>query len=111
MASDVLIVIALIILGIVIWLFVPAWIIKRNTRKVIKIFRQKNAIGMQNAKSVYELGLNPPSLAKRIMSLRDYKPKALEFLIQVNVVFTTEDGKLYITEQSLVNATWLKMKR
>ena len=40
---DILIVILLIILGIATWLFVPAWIIKRNTHKVIKIFRKKNA--------------------------------------------------------------------
>ncbi len=110
MKYDILIVILLIILGIATWLFVPAWIIKRNTHKVIKIFRQKNAVGMQNAKTVYELGLNPPSLAKRLMSMRDYKPKALEFLIQLNVVSMTEDGKLYITEQSVANATWLKKK-
>ena len=84
--------------------------IKRNTRKVISIFQQKNAVGIKNAKTADELGLTPKPFFQRMTSTRDYKPKALELLVQASVVCLTEDGKLYITDQSLAKATWLKQE-
>ncbi len=85
--------------------------IKRNTREVVRIFQKENAIGIQNARTIEELGLKPKSMLQRMLSGQDWKPKALNLLIQTNVVLMTEDGKLYITEGSLASATWLKLKK
>lgn len=105
--TDILFVIALGILALLAWFFVPAWMIKRNIPKVIGIFREKHAIGIQNAKTVEELGLKQKAILERMLSRRDWKPKALDLLIQTQIVLITEDGKLYITEESLDRAAML----
>jgi hypothetical protein len=107
-AADILLILLLIMMIIFSIFFMPAWMIRRNTSKVIAIFRKKNAIGIKNAKTASELGITPRSFLENFGRLRDYKPKVLEFLIRSNVVNVTEDGKLYITDESLANITWLK---
>lgn len=109
--QDVFLIVVAIILAMGVWLFVPGWMIRRAIPKVIKIFRQKNAVGIQNAKTLQELGLAPKPMLERMMSRRDYKPKALDFLVQARVVQVTEDNKLYITEESVASAKWLKVKK
>ncbi len=108
--NDILALIALIILAFVVWMFVPGWMIRRNIPKVIKMFRKAGAVGMKQAKAPEEVGFAQKSIMQRMFSRRDYKPKALEFLIQTNVVMINEEGKLYITDESIRQATWLKLK-
>lgn len=113
---DVMIILAFGILTLIAFFWIPQWMIKRNARKVIRIFREKNAIGIQNAKTIEELGIERHPMMKKvqqgkIFSRRDWKPAALDLLIQSNVVMITEEGKLYITEASLADATWLDSKK
>jgi hypothetical protein len=56
-----------------------------------------------NAKTSVEIGLRPPNFPKRLISLRDYKPRALNALIAANVVQVTEAGKMYLYEEKLMN--------
>ena len=111
MGRDVIFLLAVGILALVAWLLMSAWMTKRNVHKVIKIFQENSAIGIQNAKTIEELGLQSKSMLGRMFSRRDWKPKALDLLIQNNVVLMREDGKLYITEGSLSSVTWLKLKK
>jgi len=109
-------ILALAILAIVAWFWIPQWMIKRNARKVIRIFRENNAIGIQNAKTMEELGIERHPMLKKmqqgkIFSRRDWKPAALDLLIQSNIVMITEEGKLYVTEASLADAAWLHSKK
>lgn len=110
--QDVLFILAAGILLLLAFLWIPQWMIKRNARKVIRIFRENNAIGIQNAKTMEELGIRQHSMLKtfqprELFGRRDWKTAALDFLIQSNVVMVTEEGKLYITETSLADAPWL----
>ncbi len=109
--QDVLFIIAMLIIAAFVWLVVPGWMIRRSMPKVINIFRKKNAVGIRNAKTAAELGLAPKPFLQRMFSRRDYKTKALEFLMQAKVVMMTEDGKLYITDESVASAKWLKLKK
>lgn len=116
MLPDVMFILALVILAVLAWLLIPQWMIKRNARKLVRIFREKNAIGIQNARTIEELGIERhPMLRKiqqgKIFSRRDWKPAALDFLIQSDVVMITEDGRLYITEASLATISWLEPKK
>ena len=111
MEKDVMYLLAVGMLVLLAWLLIPTWMIKRNIREVVHIFQKKNAIGIQNAKTIEELGLKPKSMLQRILRGRDWKPQALDLLVQTNVVLMREDGKLYITEGSLASATWLKLKK
>ncbi len=80
---------------------IPRWRLKRAIRQVIDIFREHNAVSAKNAKTIDELGLRPRGLMERMLRTRDYKPYALTALMNAGVVKTTEDGKLYLSEEKL----------
>ena len=73
---------------------------KRGILKVVKIFYQHNALGMNGAKTPRELGLERPDLVQRMMKPRDYKQTALQLLIKRGVIIVA-DGKLYMVEENL----------
>lgn len=74
---------------------------KRALFKVIGIFCQHEALGMRDAKTLRELGLERPDFVQRMMRPRDYKQYALQILIKRGMVSVTEDGKLYLVEDKL----------
>jgi len=99
----------LIVLGIILIVTViglPQLLIRRTIPDVIKIFKNHNAIGLKNAKTVEELGLTSQTLVQRMWKPRDYKPRALQLLLNANIVQMTEDGKLYISEENLAATKW-----
>ena len=81
--------------------FIPRWLTRRAARQVIKIFRDRNAVDSKTARTVDELGLRPPGVLERMMRRRDYKPQALNAMIQVGIIKTTDDGKVYLSEEKL----------
>jgi hypothetical protein len=101
-----LMVIVLVIVFIVVALVLPQFLVMRTAPKVIRIFRQKNAVGAKNAKPIEELGLKQRSVIENMLRRRDYKPRALQLLISANIVQMTEDGKLYLDEESLSMTRW-----
>lgn len=101
-------VIALLVIILLLAMFVlPQFMMRRAIKAVIKIFRQHNAIGPKNAKSAEELGLQQKGMIDRMMRPRDYKPRALQFLMSHEIVKITNDGKLYLLEEKL-DATALR---
>ena len=69
--------------------------------KVVKIFYQHHALGMNDAKTPRELGLERPDFLQRMMKARDYKQYALEILAKRGIINVTEDGRLYMVEEKL----------
>ena len=104
--DDTLMVIVLIIVFVVVALVLPQFLVMRTAPKVIRIFRQKNAVGAKNAKAIEELGLKQRSMIENVLRRRDYKPRALQLLISANIVQMTEDGKLYLDEENLAMTKW-----
>ncbi len=104
--NDTLMVIILIVVFIVVALVLPQFLVMRTAPKVIRIFRQKNAVGAKNAKAIEELGLKQRSIIENVWRRRDYKPRALQLLISADIVQMTEDGKLYLDEESLSMTKW-----
>jgi hypothetical protein len=74
---------------------------RRAIFKVIAIFRQHNALGINDAKTLQELGLEERDFAQRIIRGRDFKQYALQILIKRGVIYVTEDGKLYMVGDKL----------
>jgi len=74
---------------------------RRATFKVIEIFRQHNALGINNAKAAEELGLEKPDFVQRVTRGRDFRQYALQVLIKRGVIYETEDGRLYMLEHKL----------
>lgn len=94
--------IVLILLFMLLALFVvPQWRLKSAIRQVIRIFREHNAIGIDNSKTIDELGMRSPGVLERMLRGRDYKQYALRALIKAEIIQTTEDGRLYLSEEKL----------
>ena len=83
--------------------FIPRWLTSRAARQVIRVFRRHNATDSKNARTIDELGLRPPGVMERMMRRRDYKPHALNALMQAEIIKATEDGRLYLSEEKLAS--------
>ena len=104
--QGILFIVLIVILFILTVLFVPYWMTMRSIPKVIKQFRQKNAIGEKNALNIDELELKPKSIFRRMFARRDYSQQGLQFLIRSEVVDITEEGKFFLNEQNLMLSKW-----
>ena len=82
-------------------LYIRTFLTKRAIFKVIEIFYQHNALGINNAKTPHQLGLERPDFLQRMMRPRDYKQSALQVLIKRGIIFESEDGRLYMVEEKL----------
>ena len=82
-------------------LYVRAFLTKRAIFKVIKIFHQKNALGISSAKTLHDLGLERPDFFQRMTRPRDYKQYALQILTKRGVILGDENGRLYMDEERL----------
>jgi len=111
MGQDVFIVIIIIIAAIGAMFFIPRFMIDRAIRSVIRIFRQHNAVTIRDAKTLEELGLNPKPFLHRAFRTRDYKPYALQILMNADIVQQTEEGKLYLAEGKLETSKWGNIRR
>ena len=104
--QGILFIVLLVILFILSVLFLPYWLIMRAVPKVIRAFRQKNAVGDNNALTIEELELKPKSIFRRMFTRRDYSQNALQFLIRADVVDITEEGKFFLNEEKLMFSKW-----
>jgi hypothetical protein len=96
-----ILIIAALILALVLSFLFFVWQVRRNTTRVIQIFRDKKAVGIHNARAPADLGLHRRSMLENAFLLRDYKANALDGLIQSGAVQVTKDGRMYLTEEAL----------
>jgi len=81
-----------------------AFLMKRAVSQVVDRFRANHSLCSQGAKTVVELGLQPPNFWQRLCKPRDYKPYALRMLIQAGAVrLSDNDNKMCLLEQKLQN--------
>ncbi|MDD5038287.1 MAG: hypothetical protein PHN78_03115 [Dehalococcoidales bacterium] len=100
--NDALLLILVVIVVFVIVLVIPQWFIRRATQDLLIIFKNYDAIGLKNAKTLYDLGFRSPGLLKRMLIPgRDYKGAALNLLMQLGIVEKTEDDRYYLLEDKL----------
>ena len=104
--SDTTIMIILVVLMLFIMFILPQFLLRRAIPSIIRTFRQSKAVGRENAKTVEELGLKPKNVAAAVFRGREYKVTALQVLRNANVIQSTEDGKLFLSEEDLSNSKW-----
>ncbi len=107
---EIAVVIVLIISLFSLAIAVSMWRTRRAVVAVVRIFREDNAIDAENAKTAVELGLNKKAFVERMVTTRDYKPDALQALIEARVVVVLDDGRLYLSEKNVDNIPQLKKK-
>ena len=93
-------------LVLIIIFVLPQIMLRRAVSSVIRTFRQNRAVDVQNAKTIDELRLRPKSLAHAIFRGTQYKTTALLVLRNATVIESTEDGKLYLSEENLSHSRW-----
>jgi len=74
---------------------------------IIQYFRDQNAVGKKNAKTINQLGFKfviPKSKIRRMLRVSDYRLATLQSLMKANIVQGTEKGKLYLSEENLAVA-------
>ena len=91
----------LVLVFFIMLLAVPTAMNRRSILQVITIFREHQALDVDRAKTIEELGLSPQGFRLRL--LRDYKPRAIDTLIKAKILQVTEDRKLYLSEKNIVN--------
>jgi len=102
--ENVIIIVLIVVLALLALFIIPQWRLRRATRQVIRIFMELNATSVKNAKTIDELGLRPRGRLEGLLRTRDYKPQALDGLWKAEIVQTTEDGRLYLSEDRLIGS-------
>ena len=82
-------------------IYFRTFLTKRAIFKVVRIFYEHNAVGINTAKTRHELGLEQPDFLHRMLRPRDYKQHALSLLIKKGIVFENDDERLYMDEKNL----------
>jgi hypothetical protein len=80
---------------------IPRILLRRAISQVVRIFRDHHSLCSEIPKTVEELGLTPQSLMDRLIKPRDYKPYALQVLINAGVIRQGKEGKLCLLEEGL----------
>jgi hypothetical protein len=97
--------IAFMILGLMLLVsvIISGLLVRRATFQVIGRFCSLEALDPGKARTVEDLGLAPPEFFQRMFRARDYKPHALQSLSKAGIVRSTQEGKLYMTEERLAD--------
>jgi hypothetical protein len=73
---------------------------------LIKSLREHEATNIATAKTAEELNLRIGSSFGKFNLLRDYSSYSLKMLVDEGVVQVTEDGKLFLSEETLALSRW-----
>jgi hypothetical protein len=95
----ILVLIALIALAF----FGTSFLMKRATRLIIKSLRYNEALTPESAIMAEDAGIKRKSMFQ-LGLLRDYKPTAFQFLVKNNIVRLNEEGKIYLSEETLTQS-------
>ena len=93
-------------LVLVLVFILPQILLRGAITSVIRTFRQKKAVGADSAQSLDELGLRPKSMMQAIFRGTQYKTTALLALRNAGVIVTTEDSKMYLSEENLARSRY-----
>ena len=101
--EDWIVIVAVVILALAAMFIIPQWRLRRAVPQVIRIFREGNAVGSKNAKTLDELGLMPKRGALGgLFRRRDYRQYAFSALMRGGIIEVTEDEKFYLVEDKLM---------
>ena len=101
----IIVLLALLVLGG--WVL-PYYRIKWAIPKVIDVLRQHGAVTEDSAKHLHEMGLGVPTLQRRVLRTRDFRPQATEVLIRAAIVAVCDDGRVFLVEENYQNSTLFK---
>ena len=99
--NDILFISAVLLLMVLTWILLPQFLYKKAISQVIKIFKRNNALTADSARTPKDLGLAQRGWIQNLGRARDYKPRALQMLIDYDIVRKTEDDRVYLVKEKL----------
>jgi hypothetical protein len=66
--------------------------------QIVQIFLSQNAVGINNAKTLDQLGVRPPGQENEPQKPANY-PAAPRMLIQAGIIRTADNDRLYLSEE------------
>jgi hypothetical protein len=75
-------------------------LLRKDLKKVVSIFREKQALSPESAKTREEIGIESPRMFN-LKSFWDFKPTAFVVLMRSSVIQGTEDGRFFLSEKDL----------
>jgi hypothetical protein len=96
----IILIVLIMVLLIAIAFFASNFMMRRAIKAVLKLLRDGQAFSAETAKTSDELGFRKGNMFN-FKLLRDYRPQALQLLMTANVIQTTEEGKLFLSEENL----------
>jgi hypothetical protein len=101
MNTTAFLILLIIILAILGFFVLPRMRVRRAVNQVVAIFERTNALDVRSARTIDELGLKPPTFLEGMLRTRDFKPYALQILMNAEVVRQTDGGRLYLSQDKL----------
>jgi hypothetical protein len=92
-----------IILLLVLSFFIQSLMMRRAMKAVIKILRFKQSLTPETAQFANDVGIKKRSFIN-FKGVRDYKPNALQYLMNQEIILVTEDGRIYLSEEKLLQS-------
>ncbi len=99
--GKVLLILILVIIAFGGGLYIRTFLTRRAIFRVIETFYEHDALGVNGAKTLQELGLERPDFLQRMTKPRDYKQNALQILIKEGIINVDEDGRFFMIEEKL----------
>ena len=87
---------------IAIYLAVLVITMKRNIKKVFRVFEEKNALSVKTAINATELNIQKQGILDRAIKKRDNRAQALKFLMDGGVVIITGDERFYFNKKKML---------
>ena len=84
--------------GLIMNFFSSKWFARRLLFQLVQVFIAHNAVCIDNAQTLDQLGLRPPGRAKAPEESSDYPP-ALWMLIQAGIIRITDHKRLYVSKE------------
>lgn len=93
----------LLVVGVffLLWMGLMYLYTQRAIKKVVRIFREQEALDRSSAKTVQELGIKKQTPLERMYKMPDHTYRTMEFLVLKDVIKVTGEEKLYLSEDSL----------
>lgn len=98
---DLLIIVIAIAALIIAAIFIPRYMVLNAMKKILKTMINNDAISPQNAQTAEQIGIKRGAMWDSMFRGRDYRPQALNTLVESEIVVNTMDGRYYISKNKL----------
>lgn len=99
--NETLFIVLLLIIVVASWFFIPPFLNRRAAKQVVRILTKANCFTSETAKTPRSLGLVDRGWIANLGRSRDYKPRALQTLIELEIVQKTDDDRVFLVKEKL----------